>query len=95
MLIRIQKDLDENLVATKWGPTLLRNEKKNENLVVTCKIICLYKFRKIWMITCGHQVDTTFLRNEQELKQNLVAICRITMFMWIQKDLDESLVGNR
>jgi hypothetical protein len=38
------------------------------------------------MTTYGHQVDTTVLRNEQELKHNLVAICRITMFIWIQKD---------
>jgi len=47
------------------------------------------------MITYAHQVDTTFLRNEKELNQNLVAIYRITMLIWIQKDLDENLVDNR
>jgi hypothetical protein len=39
MFIQIKKDLDQNLVATKWGTTLLRNEKKNENLVVIRKIM--------------------------------------------------------
>jgi hypothetical protein len=28
MFIWIQKDLDENLVATKWGTTLLRMKKE-------------------------------------------------------------------